>query len=187
MTQRGQWVFVVVIVSLLGGALLFGMFVTPALKPVGVESEAPTFEAVDVVTRDTVTLERYRGNVVLLNIWATWCAPCVAEMPSMQRLHDQLSADGLKIVAVSVDQADSDDVQRWIEERGLTFDVLHDRHADIERIYNTTGVPESFVIDREGIIVKRVIGPVEWDHPTQVGLMRRLLGDNGEGLESIGS
>ena len=187
MTQRGQWIFVLVIVGLLGGALFAGLLLTPALQPVTVQSEAPDFVAVDVVTRDTVRMEDYRGNVILLNIWATWCAPCVAEMPSMQRLHDQLGSEGLKIVAVSVDQADSDEVQRWVEERELTFDVLHDQAAEIEQIYSTTGVPESFVIDMEGVIVKRVIGPVEWDHPTQVALMRRLLGNDGQELEDIDS
>ncbi len=187
MTQRGQWVFVLVIVGLLGGALIAGMVLAPALKPVSVESKAPDFVAVDVVTRDTVRMERYRGDVVLLNIWATWCGPCVAEMPSMQRLHDELGPHGLKVVAVSVDHADSEEVQRWIEERGLTFDILHDRSAEIERIYNTTGVPESFVIDREGVIVKKVIGAAAWDHPTQVALMRRLLGNDGQELEDIGS
>jgi len=187
MTQRGQWVFVLVIVGLLGGALVAGMFLAPALKPVSVESEAPDFAAVDVVTRDTVRMEQYRGEVVLLNIWATWCGPCVAEMPSMQRLHDELGSEGLKVVAVSVDHGESDEVQQWIEERGLTFEILHDRAAEIERIYQTTGVPESFVIDREGVIVKKVIGAAEWDHPTQVALMRRLLGNDGQELEDIGS
>jgi len=187
MTQRGQWVFVLVILGLLGGALVGGMLLTPALKPVSVESKAPDFTAIDVVTRDTVRMEQYRGDVVLLNVWATWCGPCVAEMPSMQRLYDELGPEGLKVVAVSVDRAESDEVQQWIEERGLSFDVLHDQPAVIERIYNTTGVPESFVIDREGIIVKRIIGPVQWDHPTQVALIRRLLGNDGQELEDIGS
>lgn len=183
MTQRGQWVFVLVIVGLLGGALFAGVVLTPALQPVSVESEAPNFVAVDLATRDTVTMEQYRGDVVLLNIWATWCGPCVAEMPSMQRLYDELGPSGLKVVAVSVDNADSDDVQAWIEEKGFEFDVLHDQSAEIERIYQTTGVPESFVIDREGVIVKKVIGPAEWDHPTQIALMHRLMGNDGQELE----
>lgn len=176
MTQRGQWIFVLGIVGVLAGALVVGLALTPALKPVGVESAAPDFRAVDVMTGDTVDLDRYEDEVVLLNIWATWCTPCVTEMPSIQRLHDALAGHGLKVVAVSVDGGDSESVRAWAQERGLTFDILHDRTGRIERDYQTTGVPESFVIDRDGIIVKKVIGAAEWDHPTQVDLMRRLLG-----------
>jgi len=187
MTQRGQWLFVLIIVGLLAGALFAGMVLTPALEPVSVESKAPDFEAVNLATRDTVGLDDYRGDVMLLNVWATWCPPCVEEMPSMQRLYEELGPHGLKVVAVSVDHIDSDDVRRWIEDRGFTFDALHDQSAEIEHVYQTTGVPESFVIDREGVIVKKVIGAAQWDHPTQVALMRRLLGNDGQGLEDNGS
>lgn len=176
MTQRGQWIFVLAIVGALAGALVLGVTLTPALQPVGVESKAPDFAAVNVASGDTVRFDGYEGDVVLLNIWATWCAPCVTEMPSIQRLYDELGPAGLRVVAISVDNADLEHVRDWIDERDFTFDVLHDQSARIEREYQTTGVPESFVINRDGIIVKKVIGAVEWDHPTQVALMRRLLG-----------
>ncbi len=187
MTQRGQWTFVLIIVGLLAGALFAGMILTPALEPVSVESEAPNFAAVNLATRDTVGLDDYRGKVMLLNIWATWCGPCVQEMPSMQRLYEELGPQGLAVIAVSVDHVDSDEVQRWIEDRGFTFDALHDQSAEIERVYQTTGVPESFVIDRDGVIVKKVIGAAQWDHPTQIALIRRLLGNDEQGLENDGS
>ena len=178
MTQRGQWIFVLAIVGTLVGSLVLGTVLTPSLQPVGVESEAPGFRAVDVTTGDTVEFDTYEGDVLLLNIWATWCVPCVREMPSIQRLYEELSRDGLEVVAISVDNSDTESVRAWVEERELTFDVLHDRSARIERDYQTTGVPESFIIDRHGIIIKKVIGATEWDHPTQVALLRRLLGVN---------
>jgi len=183
MTQRGQWIFVLGIIGVLAGALVVGLALTPSLQPIGVESRAPEFHAVDVATGDTVSLERYEGDVILLNIWATWCTPCVTEMPSIQRLYDELAPDGLKVVAISVDGEDTGDVRAWTQERGLTFDILHDRTGKIERDYQTTGVPESFVIDREGVIVKKVIGAAQWDHPTQVALLRRLLGVDEQPVE----
>jgi thiol-disulfide isomerase/thioredoxin len=114
--------------------------------------------------------------VVLLNIWATWCAPCEQEMPSLQRLQEELGPQGLRIAAVSIDQGSPESVRKWIDERRLTFPVLHDRSGRIQQIFQTTGVPESFVLDRDGTIVKKVIGAAEWDHPAQKALFRRLLG-----------
>ena len=175
------------IVGLLVGGLVVGMVVTPALQPVSVGSEAPDFEAVDLATGDTLGLEAYRREVVLLNIWATWCVPCEVEMPSIQRLHDELGPLGLKVMAVSVDQGSSDDVREWIDERGLTFQVLHDQSGRIQQTYQTTGVPETFVIDRYGVIVKKLIGAAEWDHPVQQALIRRLLGGEDDEAEESGT
>ncbi len=93
---------VLAIVGLLVGGLVVGMVVTPALQPVSVGSEAPDFEAVDLASGDTLGLEAYRGEVVLLNIWATWCVPCEVEMPSIQRLHDELGPEGLKSIRKGV-------------------------------------------------------------------------------------
>jgi peroxiredoxin len=183
MTQRGQWLFVMVIVGILAGALIAGLTLSPTLQRVGVESKAPDFQAVDVATGDTVHLADFDGDVVLLNIWATWCPPCVREMPSMQRLYDSLGTDGLRVIAVSVDNGGIGVVREWTSEKAFTFDILHDKSAEIERIYQTSGVPESFVIDREGVIVKKLIGAAEWDHPTQVALMRRLLGTDAEDVD----
>jgi cytochrome c biogenesis protein CcmG/thiol:disulfide interchange protein DsbE len=174
MTQRGQWIFVLGIIGVLVGGLVVGMTLTPALAPIGVQSPAPDFEATDVQTGEAVDLDDYEGEVLLVNIWATWCGPCEAEMPSIQRLHDSLGPRGLRVVAISVDNS-AEDVRAWVEERGLTFTVLHDPSGRIERDYQTTGVPESFVLDRDRIIVKKVIGPTEWDHPTQIDLIERLL------------
>jgi peroxiredoxin len=175
MKNRGQWVAVGVILGLMTFALLAAIALSPDLRRVEPGSDAPDFTAVDVTSGDTLGIESLAGEVVLLNIWATWCAPCEAEMPSMQRLHEELSPEGLRIVAVSVDHGDAEKVREWIEERSLTFTVVQDPTGSIEQTYQTTGVPESFVIDRRGIIVKKIIGATEWDHPTQRALFRRLL------------
>jgi len=186
MTQRGQWILVIAIVVLLGGGLLAGLALSPVLTPVGVQSDAPNFRAVDIVSLDTVDLGQLAGDVVLLNIWATWCAPCEAEMPSIQRLYDELGPEGLKVMAVSVDRTETDGVREWIDERGLTFPVYHDQSGRIERTYMTTGVPETFVIDRHGVIVKKVIGATEWDNDVQAGLIRRLLDADDDAVENTG-
>jgi peroxiredoxin len=166
------------------GAIIAGRALIEDVRPVRPGSTAPDFTAVNVANGDTVTLLDYDGDVMLLNLWATWCAPCEVEMPSMQRLHDLLGPSGLKIVAVSVDTQESALVARWAEERGLTFDVLHDRNGAIMTDYQATGWPESFIIDRDGVIVRKIWGPAEWDDQAEVDVFRRLLGlqeDGGEG------
>jgi peroxiredoxin len=168
----------------LGGALLLGLRATPELTPVAVGSRAPDFRAVNLASGDTVSLSEYGGDVVLFNIWATWCAPCEYEMPSMQRLYDRLGPRGLRIVALSVDQARPQHVVDWVQERELTFDILHDPTGRIEQTYLVTGYPESYVIDRDGMIVKKVIGPREWDHATEQALFRQLLGIADEAPDS---
>ena len=154
-------------------------------QPIITGSEAPEFTA-NNMAGETVRLSDYRGRVVLVNIWATWCAPCREEMPSMQRLYEALSDTDFEILAVSIDaragQNDAfgrpgGDLQAFAEEMGLTFPILHDPEGRIERTYQTTGVPETFLIGRDGVIYKKVAGGTEWDAPLNQDLVRRLLAE----------
>jgi peroxiredoxin len=172
---KKQWFIVAAVVGLLTAGAVLGLKLSPDIFPVEVGTRAPAFRALDLATGDTVTMDDLRGQVVLLNIWATWCAPCREEMPSMQRLHEELGPQGQRIVAVSIDEADSSTVTAFQRQFGLTFQILHDRARLIERDYQTTGVPESFVLDRTGRIQKRVIGAASWDAPVNKDLIRRLL------------
>lgn len=154
-------------------------------RPVITGSLAPDF-VMTAMDGSTVTVEQYRGKVVLLNVWATWCGPCLEEMPAMQRLYEALEGTDFEILAVSIDArvGETDlagrpggDLEAFAAELGLTFTILHNPAGDIQRVYQTTGVPESFVIDRQGMIVKKIAGPTEWDAPVNEELIRRLLGD----------
>ncbi|CAN5747890.1 hypothetical protein BH23GEM6_BH23GEM6_12630 [soil metagenome] len=183
--SRAQWWPVLALglfVLLLIGT---GWVVRDRFLPVEVGTAAPGF-AVHDLDGTPVSLADLRGEVVLLNIWATWCPPCREEMPSMQRLHEMLGPEGLRVVAVSIDSRaggtdaagrPGGDVQAFAESMQLTFDIWHDPPGAIQRTYRTTGVPESFVIDRNGTIVKKVIGPTDWDSEANVELIRRLLED----------
>jgi peroxiredoxin len=174
--SRGQWIAVGIILTLLAGALTVGTLLTEDMPQVKPGFAAPDFHAVNLATGDSMTLADYHGDVVLLNLWATWCAPCRYEMPSMERLYQELGPAGLKVVAVSVDQVSGDEVLAFANELELTFDVLHDRSGQIEIDYQTTGLPETVILDRNGVIVHKAIGPVEWDDPVQKARLRRLLG-----------
>jgi peroxiredoxin len=145
-------------------------------EPVQVGSRAPAFRALDISTGDSVALSDYRGKVTLVNIWATWCGPCRAEMPSMQEAYAQLKDKGFAIAAVSIDEGSIEDVRAFQRELGLTFDILHDRSGRIQQVYQTTGVPESFLLDRDGTIVKRLIGDHNWASAANLAQIERLLG-----------
>ena len=149
---------------------------TDDVRPVRPGSNAPSFKGVRVSTGDTVTSADYEGFVLLLNIWATDCAPCEIEMPSMQRLHDRYGPAGLRVVAVSIDDKETSFVDRWISDRGFSFEVLHDRSGRVATDYQATGWPESFIIDKDGTIIRKAWGAKDWDLPEESDVFRRLLG-----------
>lgn len=175
MTSRQQWTIVAGLVTTAVFGMVLALKLHSEINLVGVGSRAPEFRAVHLSTGRPASLAEYRGKVLLLNIWATWCLPCRVEMPSLERLQRQLAGSDFRLVSVSIDIEDSTVVRRYAQELGLTFEILHDRPGMIREIYQTTGVPESFVIDRDGAIVKKVIGPAEWDSPVNETLLRRLI------------
>ena len=99
---------------------------------------------------------------MLLNFWATWCKPCEDEMPSMERMYQRLQAEGLELVAVSVDQ-DVELVASFRERLAIHFPIALDPDQKISRLYQTTGFPESLLIDTNGTIVERYVGPRDWE------------------------
>lgn len=178
MTLRRQWAVTLAVVAVLG-LTVFGLdrVLGRQFALVTVGSHAPEFH---VVTVDGAargkTLADYRGSVVLLNVWATYCVPCRVEMPSIETLQKTYGPRGLRIVAVSVDDAATDAAIRAFAHRyDLTFEILHDPTGAIERDYQTTGVPETFVIARDGVIRKKVIGADDWGSPGNQALIAQLL------------
>lgn len=171
-----QWMVVggIVLAMVAGGVLLVRN--SPDNYGVAVGREAPDFTAVDLATGDSVSLrEHYKGQVTLVNIWATWCAPCREEMPAMEAAYKELAPRGFKVAAVSIDEGDVEPVRAFAAELGLTFDILQDRSGRIQQVYQTTGVPESFLLDKDGVIVKRIIGAHDWSSQLNRDLVARLL------------
>ena len=124
-----------------------------------------------------LSLETLRGRVVLVNFWATWCEPCEREMPAMERLYGALPRDGFELVAVAIDDEESA-VQTFQDEYRLSFPIVLDLDQSVYQTYQTMGVPESLLIDRDGRIVERYVGPREWDAPEYVERIRQLIQGN---------
>ena len=181
MSRPRRWSIAIGAVMALVFATALAVKLRPQIDLIGAGSRAPEFHARNLRTGRPATLADYRGRVVLLNVWATWCEPCRVEMPALERLQRVLAGPDFTVVGVSVDHGDSSTVTAFARELGLSFDILQDQSGAIQQIYQTTGVPESFVIDRDGIIVKKVIGPEEWDGPVNEALVRRLIGEGPDG------
>ncbi|GMR12350.1 MAG: TlpA disulfide reductase family protein [Gemmatimonadota bacterium] len=154
------------------------------LQPVMPGRAAPDF-AVPDLKGDIHRLSDFAGEkVVLLNVWATWCLPCREEMPSMERLYAELDREDFVILAVSIDAnfggfdifgRPGGDIQAFADSLGLTFMMLHNVTGDIQRTFQTTGVPETFLIGKDGLIYKKVTGGTMWDSPENRELILRLL------------
>jgi thiol-disulfide isomerase/thioredoxin len=184
MTRRSQWVIVGGIVTAAVVGLLYATNVIGGgIAPVEAGSAAPPFHALTTVAGASVrekTLADYKGQVVLLNLWATWCGPCRFEMPSLEKLHEELGPKGLKVVAVSVDNPGMEDaIHQFRKELGLTFEILYAPDGKIRDDYQATGFPETFIIGRDGVIRKRVIAATDWNAEPQKALLRRLLAEPG--------
>lgn len=147
---------------------------TPA--PIRIGSEAPDFRAVDIARGEEISFRtEYAGEVTLVNVWATWCEPCKEEIPALDSLYRELAPQGFRIAAVSVDTDDSTRVREFIDDFDVAFDVLHDRSGRIQQLYRTTGVPESFLVDRNGRILRIVYGAHPWASPANQRIIRELL------------
>jgi peroxiredoxin len=160
----------------MGMLALFGAVFSPVfayavdkkiLAPLGLqqlsgETEAPDFTLLNL-EGSRVNLKDYRGKVVFLNFWATWCEPCKKEFPAMEKLYSDYQSKGLTILAVSIDIGKEDAVKAFAEKMGATFPILLSTKGEITDSYWTWGTPTSYLIDRKGNIVGRALGPREWD------------------------
>ncbi len=172
------------------GATLLVALALPGLWACGADFRPPASPGQPAPAYHAETLEgmpfelaELQGDVVLLNIWATWCPPCRWEMPELQQLHRELAPRGLRVVGVSVDAAGSERVIRtFLDELGIDFQIVRDPAERVSSLFGAYGVPLSVLVDREGIIRWRHLGPITADDPG----LRRVLEDTLEGLPTTG-
>ena len=156
------------------GLLAIGVFVLMFyLRSPATVVAAPDFILPDLAGK-TVRLNELRGKVVIVNLWATWCTPCVAEMPTLETLWKTMSGKDLVLLAVNQDEETSG-VRDWVAGRELTFPVLLDPRAKVAHDWGVTGYPETFVVDRRGRIVHHHVGFRDWSDPAIVKSLEQLL------------
>jgi peroxiredoxin len=143
-------------------------------KPVAtVGQPAPDFTLVDL-TGKSWKLSELKGHVVFVNFWATWCSPCVREMPSMQKLYTMMPTSKFKMLAVLIND-DPAIAKNFARQFGITLPILDDNKNTVAPKYGITGVPETFIIDKQGILRAKFLGPAEWDSPAVTGELLKFI------------
>ena len=140
-------------------------------RPSRVGKAAPDFTVRD--SDRTVTLSQFKGQVVVLNFWATWCPPCIEEMPSLVRMQTRMQSRGVTVLAVSVD-VDENDYRRFLKDHGVNLLTVRDPDQKSNGLYGTFKFPETYIIDRNGVMRRKFIGAVDWTEPEVIDFLSRL-------------
>ena len=158
-------------------ALAFGVVWLQSAKyePLTVGMAAPDFTLPDMAGKNQ-QLSDYRGKVIFLNFWATWCKPCKEEMPSMQVLWDNLKKEDFVMLAISMDRVTTTkEISPFVENLKLTFPILTDSWGQTDKRYKLMGVPETYIIDQNGVLREKVIGPRDWTRSESIETIVQLL------------
>jgi len=139
--------------------------------PARIGSNAPDFTVQD--SDHKITLSQFRGQVVVLNFWATWCPPCIEETPSLVRMTARLKDKGIVVFAVSID-ADDAAYHKFLKDYSVNMVTVRDEAKKASSLYGTFGWPETYVIDRGGVIRRKFIGPVDWTSPEVTDYLSKL-------------
>ncbi|MFZ0807584.1 MAG: TlpA disulfide reductase family protein [Candidatus Sulfotelmatobacter sp.] len=129
-------------------------------RPGRIGTAAPNFSLQDSDRK--VTLAQFRGQVLLVNFWATWCPPCQAELPSLISLQERTRAKGVTVLGISID-VDADAYHRFLKERNVNFLTVRDPEQKIADMYGTSGWPETYIVDRDGVLRRKIVGPIDWN------------------------
>ena len=176
MKQRISYIVATLVLT---AVLVFGSAVPQALAADSLRAgdDAPEF-TIMTLDGETVSLSDYRGKVVFLNFWASWCPPCRAEMPSIESLKTKMDDCDFEILAVSVDSGNQEKiinkVQTYIDDNGFTFEVLIDNEMIVAKNYGVISVPTTFILDESGVIVEISRGAEYWDESARLTQFRNL-------------
>lgn len=151
------------------GASLMGCYTGSRPPRVGAAAKGFTVKDSD----RSLALNQFRGQVVVLNFWASWCTPCVQELPSMMDMQDRLKANGVTVVGVSIDVDDAA-YHRFLKQKSVNFLTVRDPEQKVAQLYGTSGWPETYVIDRQGVLRRKFVGPVNWDSPEVLQFLSKL-------------
>jgi peroxiredoxin len=140
-------------------------------RPARIGTAAPDFTVHDA--EHTVSLSQFKGQVVVLNFWATWCPPCIEEMPSLVQMQQRMRSKGVTVLAVSVD-VDDGNYRRFLKDHNVNLLSVRDADQKSNNLYGTFKFPETYVIDRNGLVRRKFIGAVDWTEPDVIDYLGKL-------------
>ena len=144
------------------------------VKSVAVGDLAPDFQLKDT-KGNKVSLSDLRGKVVVVNFWATWCPPCIEEMPSMERLNEVIAGDDFVMLAINTEENGPSIVPAFLEKTPYTFPILYDNKGVVQKRYGVFKFPESFIINKDGTVAEKIIGPLDWSSLKTITYFKGLI------------
>jgi peroxiredoxin len=168
-----------ILLFIIAAGIIIGFFaMRPASGPqlIVVGSAVPDFQLTDI-NKNTSNLSDMKGTVVLINFWATWCSSCIDEMPSLERLFRNMSADQKFKMVTILYRDDGIRANNFMRQNGFTFPVYLNPDGVAAKMFGITGVPETFIIDKKGVLREKVLGPAEWDSPTVMTALQQLINE----------
>lgn len=165
----------IIVIAIVAAVFTIKPLQSPKTAQVG--SMTHDFELIDS-NRNRISLSSMKGSVVFINFWATWCASCIEEMPAIERMYRNLSGNSsFKVVSILY----KDDLNRalnFMQQNGFTFPVYLNTDESAARIFGITGIPETFIIDKRGMLRDKVIGPADWDSPRALEIIQTLINES---------
>jgi len=172
--KKKALIIVIAVLAVVGALFLFGQNGGQRVRIVQEGDRAPEFQLPSLDGR-TVNLSSYRGKVVMVHFWATWCPPCVEEIPTLERLYRAYFGKDIEILAVSVDEGGAGAVGQFMQKNRLALPVLLNTDQSVARAYGTFKFPETYLVDREGIVRRKIIGAADWMSPAAQLVIQAML------------
>jgi peroxiredoxin len=172
--KKNALIIVIAVLAIVGALFLFGQNGGQRVRIVQEGDRAPEFQLPSLDGR-TVNLSSYRGKVVMVHFWATWCPPCVEEIPTLERLHRAYFGRDLEILAVSVDEGGAGAVGQFMQKNRFALPVLLNSDQSVSRAYGTFKFPETYLVDREGVVRRKIIGAADWMSPAALQVIQAML------------
>src|SRR5579875_296537 len=161
-----------VVVAIAAAGVLWLVLRPKPRGPVSMGEVAPAF-TLPQLPSGKLSLAKYRGQVVVLNFWATWCPPCVMETPSLEQFASEMKSQGVTVIGVSVDQ-NAQQLEEFIQRYRLTYPIARDPDASLAHEYGTFKFPETYIIDRDGRVAEKIIGATDWVDPRMIEFVKSL-------------
>jgi len=169
--SKSKLVKVLVLLLIMGGAIFLAWRLRQP-HPLDIGERAPDF-TLPALAQGPLSLHDFERQVVVLNFWATWCPPCVEETPGLEKFAEQMRHQGVTVMGVSVDR-DGVALQAFAAEQHLSFPILRDPNQSVANRYGTFKFPETYIIDQDGRVAEKLIGPVDWQDPRIISFVREL-------------